>query len=207
MRSPRNCVLLALIGLALLLEGHGSNAMAQAKFATPEDAAAALHQALKAESLEKLHVIFGREWMEAAASGDPVSDRHDREVGALAMEQSWSWTPRSENTLELIVGDEQWPFPVPLTKIGNEWQFDSESGKEEVLARRIGRNELRIIDLCRAYVAMQREYASQPHDGKPAGLFAQRFLGSPGRQDGLYWQKRPGESRSPLGDIVAKAIS
>jgi len=75
------------------------------------------------------------------------------------------------------------------------------------LARRIGRNELRIIDVCRAYVGMQREYASQPHDGKPAGLFAQRFLSSPDRQDGLYWQKKPGERRSPLGDLVAKATA
>jgi hypothetical protein len=207
MRSLRNWVSLAMIGLTLLLGGVWNKALAQAKFATPEDAAAALYQALKAESPEKLHVIFGREWMEAAASGDPISDQHDREVVALAMEQSWSWAPLGENTRELIIGDEKWPFPAPLVKIGNEWQFDSEKGKEEVLARRIGRNELRIIDLCRAYVGMQREYASQPHDGNPAGLFAQRFLSSPSRQDGLYWPKKPGERRSPLGDLVAKATA
>jgi hypothetical protein len=207
MRSLKNLVSLAMIGLAILFGGVCNKALAQAKFATPEDAAAALYQALKAENPEKMQAIFGREWMEAAASGDPVSDQHDREVGALAMEQSWSWAPHGENTKELIIGDEQWPFPVPLVKIGNEWQFDSETGKEEVLARRIGRNELRIIDVCRAYVGMQREYASQPHDGKPAGLFAQRFLSSPDRQDGLYWQKKPGERRSPLGDLVAKATA
>jgi hypothetical protein len=207
MRSLKNLVSLAMIGLAILFGGVCNKALAQAKFATPEDAAAALYQALKAENREKMQAIFGREWMEAAASGDPVSDQHDREVGALAMEQSWSWAPHGENTKELIIGDEQWPFPVPLVKIGNEWQFDSETGKEEVLARRIGRNELRIIDVCRAYVGMQREYASQPHDGKPAGLFAQRFLSSPDRQDGLYWQKKPGERRSPLGDLVAKATA
>jgi len=207
MRSLKNLVSLAMIGLAILFGGVCNKVLAQAKFATPEDAAAALYQALKAENPEKMQAIFGREWMEAAASGDPVSDQHDREVGALAMEQSWSWAPHGENTKELIIGDEQWPFPVPLVKIGNEWQFDSETGKEEVLARRIGRNELRIIDVCRAYVGMQREYASQPHDGKPAGLFAQRFLSSPDRQDGLYWQKKPGERRSPLGDLVAKATA
>jgi len=112
-----------------------------------------------------------------------------------------------ENTQELIIGDEQWPFPVPLVKVGNEWQFDSEEGKEEILARRIGRNELRIIDVCRAYAQMQKEYASQPHDGKPAGLFAQRFRSSPGRQDGLYWQKKHGERRSPLDELVAAAVA
>jgi hypothetical protein len=121
------------------------------------------------------------------------------------MGQSWRWAPRGEGTKELIIGDEQWPFPVPLVKTGNEWQFDSEKGKEEVLARRIGRNELRIVDVCRAYVGMQREYAGQPHDGKPAGFFAQRLRSSAGRQDGLYWQTKPGERRSPLGDLVAKA--
>ena len=205
MRSLKNLVSLAMIGLAILFGGVCNKALAQAKFATPEDAAAALYQALKAENREKMQAIFGREWMEAAASGDPVSDQHDREVGALAMEQSWSWAPHGENTKELIIGDEQWPFPVPLVKIGNEWQFDSETGKEEVLARRIGRNELRIIDVCRAYVGMQREYASQPHDGKPAGLFAQRLHSSPDHQDGLYWQVKRGERPSPLGDLVAEA--
>lgn len=207
MQSLKKLISPAIIGVAILFGGVCNNALAQAKFATPEDAAAALHQALKAENPEKLHVIFGREWMEAAASGDPVSDRHDREVVTLAMEQSWSWAPLGENRKELIIGDERWPFPAPLVKIGNEWQFDSEKGKEEVLARRIGRNELRIIDLCRAYVGMQRDYANQPHDGKPAGLFAQRFLSSPGRQDGLYWPKKSGEKRSPLNDLVAQATA
>jgi hypothetical protein len=145
--------------------------------------------------------------VEAAGSGDPVSDQHDREVVALAMEQPWHWEPTGENTLELIIGDEQWPFPVPLVKVGNEWQFDSKEGKEEILARRIGRNELRIIDVCRSYAQMQKEYAGQPHDGKPAGLFAQRFRSSPGRQDGLYWQKQHGERRSPLDELVAAAVA
>jgi len=110
MRSLKNLVSLAMIGLAILFGGVCNKALAQAKFATPEDAAAALYQALKAENREKMQAIFGREWMEAAASGDPVSDQHDREVGALAMEQSWSWAPHGENTKELIIGDEQWQF-------------------------------------------------------------------------------------------------
>jgi hypothetical protein len=194
-----------MLGLAILFAPACNRPPAQAKFATPEEAAAALLQALKTEDLGKMQAIFGREGMEAAASGDPVSDRHDREVIALAMEQSWRWAPRGEDASELIMGDEQWPFPIPLVKTGNEWQFDTEEGKEEVLARRIGRNELGIVSICRAYAGMQEEYASQEHDGKPAGLFAQRIRSSPGRQDGLYWQRKPGERRSPLGDLAAGA--
>ena len=207
MRSLKFIVIVAMFGLAILFAASCSQHAVQAKFASPQEAAVALHQALKAETPEKLQAIFGREWMEAAGSGDPVSDQHDREVVALAMEQPWHWEPAGENTQELIIGDEQWPFPVPLVKVGNEWQFDSEEGKEEILARRIGRNELRIIDVCRAYAQMQKEYASQPHDGKPAGLFAQRFRSAPGRQDGLYWQKKYGERRSPLDELVAAAVA
>ena len=204
MRSLKFIVIVAILGSAT---AAFSQHAVQAKFASPQEAAVALHQALKAETPEKLQAIFGREWMAAAGSGDPVSDQHDREVVALAMEQPWHWEPAGENTQELIIGDEQWPFPVPLVKVGNEWQFDSKKGKEEILARRIGRNELRIIDVCRAYAQMQREYAAQPHDGKPAGLFAQRFRSSPGRQDGLYWQKKHGERHSPLDELVAAAVA
>lgn len=215
MQSLKYVVLTATLGLVLLIlpacnklpAQATSDAPAQAEFATPEEAAAMLYQAFKTDDLEKIQAIFGREGMEAAASGDPVADRHDREVIALAMEQSWRWAPHGTDGKELIIGDEQWPFPVPLVKTANGWQFDSEAGKDEVLARRIGRNELEIIDLCRAYVDMQREYAGQPHDDKPAGIFAQHLRSSPGRKDGLYWHTKPGERPSPLGDLVAQAAA
>jgi hypothetical protein len=207
MRSLKHVIPLAVLGLTVLLAPACNTTPAQATFATPEEASAALLQALKADDLGKMQAIFSREGMDAVASGDPVSDRNDREVIALAMEQSWRWAPRGENAKELIIGDDQWPLPVPLVKTGNGWRFDVEEGKAEVLARRIGRNELGVISLCRAYVGMQREYAGQPHDGKPAGLFAQRLRSSPGRQDGLYWQPKPGERRSPLGDLAAQAAA
>jgi hypothetical protein len=167
----------------------------------------ALLQALKTQDLERMKIIFGREGMEAVASGDPVADRHDREVIALAMAQAWRWEPHGADGKGLIIGDEQWPFPVPLVKTGNAWQFDSEAGKEEVLARRIGGNELGVINLCRDYVRAQKEYASEPHDGKPAGLFAQRFRSSPGLHDGLFWRLKRGERSSPFGELVAAAIA
>jgi hypothetical protein len=207
MRSLKRVVPIAVLGLGFLCVPSCTKTPAQTKFATPDEAATALLQALKTDNLEKLQAIFGRDALEASASGDPVSDRRDREVLALAMEQSWRWAPHGADRKELIIGDEQWPFAAPLVKTDNQWQFDSEAGKEEVLARRIGRNELGVIDLCRAYVDMQKEYASQPHDGKPEGLFAQRLRSTPGHQDGLYWVTKPEEEPSPLGDVAAEAAA
>lgn len=205
MRSLKYIVSMTMLGLVILFVPAWSKPPAQAKFATPEEAATALHQAFQAKGVEKVEAIFGHEWVEAAVSGDPVSDQHHREVVALAMEQSWHWDPLGKDSMELIIGDEQWPFPVPLVRMGKMWQFNSKEGLEEVLARRIGHNELKVIDICRDYVGMQREYAGQPHDGKPAGLFAQRLRSASGRQDGLYWQRTPGERRSPLGGLIAEA--
>lgn len=205
MRLRKYIVPLAMLGLTILLVPGCKKRPSQAKFATPDEAAAALQQALKTGDMGKWQEIFGRDAIEAVESGDPVSDRNDRQVVALAMEESWHWSPRGADSKELIIGDEQWPFPVPLVKSGDKWQFNSEVGTEEILARRIGRNELGVIDVCRAYVDMQREYASQSHDGKPAGIFAQHLRSSPGRQDGLYWETKHGEKHSPLGDLVAQA--
>jgi DUF2950 family protein len=206
MPSLKHMVPLAVLGLTILLAPGCHKAASPATFATPDEAAAALHQAFKTEDMGKIHSIFGREGVEAVASGDTVSDRNDRAVIALAMEQSWRWAPHGDGK-ELIIGDEQWPFPVPLVKSGDGWKFDSEQGKQEVLARRIGSNEFDAIDVCRDYVGMQQEYARYPHDGKPAGLFAQRLRSSAGREDGLYWQRKFGGKFSPLSDLVAEATA
>jgi hypothetical protein len=205
MRSLKHIVPVAMLGCVILLTPACSTVSSRAKFKTPDEAAVALQQAFKTQDMEKVQAIFGREGVEAVASGDPVDDRNDRQVIALAMDQSWRWAPHGADGKELIIGDENWPFPVPLVKKGNQWQFDSDAGKDEVLSRRIGGNELGTIDLCRAYVDMQREYASQPHDGRPAGLFAQRLRSTSGHQDGLYWERKPGERRSPLNNLVAQA--
>ena len=122
------------------------------------------------------------------------------------MGQSWRWAPAGDARQELVIGDEQWPFPVPLAKVRGGWQFDTDAGADEMISRRIGRNELRVIDVCRDYVSMQKAYASQPRDGKVAGLYAQKFRSSPGRQDGLYWRVGAEETPSPLGDLVAQAV-
>jgi hypothetical protein len=197
----------AALSFIMLLGMACTKAPVQTKFATPEAAAAALLQALKNNDMPKMESMFGREIMQEVASGDPTSDRRDRELIALAMEQSWQWTPVNAQTSELIIGDERWPFPAPLVKAGAEWRFDGDAAREEVLVRRVGRNELDVIGLCHAYVGMQRDYASESHDGKPAGLFAQRLRSSSGRQDGLYWPRTPGQKRSPLGDLAAQSAT
>ena len=207
MKFPKHVVPVAALGLVLLIAAACHQASSQANFATPDEAAAALQAALKADNLDRMQAIFGREWMESSASGDAVADQHDREVVALAMAQSWRWAPLREDIQELIIGDEQWPFPVPLIKRGNAWQFDSEAGQEEVLARRIGGNELEAIRICRDYVRSQQEYAAEPRDDKPAGLFAQRFRSSHGRQDGLFWGRKRWEKVSPLDELVSAAVA
>jgi len=207
MRSLRHVIPAAILGLVILVAPGCKTTTPQTKFATPDEAAMAVQQAFKKHDMETIHAIFGQEGVEAVASGDPVSDRRDREVIALAMDQSWRWVPHGAAGKELIIGDENWPFPVPLVKSGKEWQFDSAAGKQEVLARRIGGNELDVISICRDYVRAQKEYASQPHDGKAAGLFAQRFRSSPGRQDGLFWGRQRWEESSPLDQLVTAAVA
>jgi len=192
---------------SLLLATSCSKTSSQSKFATPNDAAKALLQAFKTDDTQQIKAMFGREAVEEMASGDAVSDKQDREAIAVAIEQSWRWAPLGSDRQELIVGEEQWPFPIPLAKSGDQWVFDSQAGKHEVIARRIGRNELGVIELCHAYVDWQKEYAALPHDGKPAGLYAQHLRSTPGHQDGLYWKTNPDEQPSPLGDLAAQAAN
>jgi hypothetical protein len=193
--------------LAVLVVYTCAQSVSQSSFATPEDAATALLQALKTNDNAKLRSIFGPAFDQTFSSGDPIADRHNRQVVALAMQQAWKWAPESNSEKVLTIGHEDWPFPVPLKKLGAAWKFDTESGKDEVLARRIGANELTVIRLSQAYVLMQHQYASQEHDGKPKGLYAQKFRSSPGRQDGLYWPVKPGQQPSPLGNLAAEAAA
>ena len=206
MRNLKHILSQAVLALTIVFLPACKTVPTQAQFATPDQAAAALQQALKATNREPMHAIFGREWMDVCASGDALADQHDREVVALAMGQSWHWAPRGDDTQELIMGDERWPFPVPLVRTGGGWRFDSQEGREEILSRRIGANELGVISICHEYVRAQQEYASQPHDRQAAGLFAQHFRSAPGLQDGLYWPRQRGGSRSPFGALVDAGI-
>jgi hypothetical protein len=179
----------------------------QRTFASPEEAVSALIEAVKSGQLSAVVALFGPDGQELADSSDAATGRRNREVFAVAAAEGWRLEDQPGKGKVLVVGHEAWPFPVPLVKGPGGWQFDTAAGKEEVLARRIGRNELAAIQVCRTYVAAQRLYAQHPHDGKASGLFAQRIASSPGKQDGLYWPAARGQKRSPLGDLVAQAAT
>jgi hypothetical protein len=173
-------------------------------FPTPDAAVKVLIDAVKAGNLDELLAIFGPEGQDLIASSDPATARGNRQVFAAAVAEQWHLEDEGKSKT-LVIGNEAWPFPVPLVKDAAGWRFDTAAAKEEVLARRIGRNELETIQTCLAYVTAQRRYAMQGHDGKAAGVYAMSFRSDPGKENGLYWPAARGQHRSPLGDLVAQA--
>lgn len=180
---------------------------AHRSFSTPEDGVRTLVAAVKAGNLNELVAIFGPDGQALLDTSDPANAQHNRDVFTAAVGERWHLEPGAGNTRVLVVGNENWPFPVPLVQDAAGWRFDTAAGKEEILSRRIGRNELAAIFVSRAYVKAQQLYASRPHDGQPAGRYATRFKSDPGTQNGLYWPVGLGEKRSPLGDLVAQAAA
>jgi len=179
----------------------------QRTFPTAREAAETLIDTVKRGNLDELLAIFGPYGQDLVATSDPATGRRNREVFNVAVSERWSLADDTANRKTLVIGNEDWPFPVPIVKSGSRWKFDTAAGKEEVLARRIGRNEVAAIDTCLAYVTAQRRYAQQGHDGKPAGLYASTFNSAPGKENGLYWPTSKGQKRSPLGDLVADAAT
>jgi hypothetical protein len=192
-------VLLPSCGKAPQATQHGRS------FATPEEAVTALASAVREGKVDDLLAIFGPDASDLVATSDPVSARQRREVIAAAFHERWQLAAASATAKTLVIGNESWPFPIPLVKEADGWHFDAAAGREEVIARRIGRNELAAITVCRTYVAAQRLYSRSSHDGQAAGLYARIFRSDPGRQNGLYWPTGPRQKRSPLGDLVAYA--
>jgi len=174
-------------------------------FSTAEDAAQTLIRVVKTGKLEDLLALFGPDGQDLVEGSDPATGRRNRDVFTVAAAEGWRLVDQGPDRKTLIVGNEAWPFPVPIVKDGATWRFDAAAGKEEVSARRIGRNELAVIETCRTYVAAQRRYAAQGHDSKPAGMYARIFRSDAGKQNGLYWPVARGQKRSPLGDLVAQA--
>jgi hypothetical protein len=174
-------------------------------FPAPEEAVQALNKAVASGEIDDVVAIFGPEGQTLIDSSDPVTARRSRDVFAIAMAEGWKLVDEGPRKT-LVIGNEEWPFPVPLVREEPAgWRFDTAAGKEEILARRIGRNELAAIRLCRTVAEAQRRYAKQAHDGKPAGLYARTFRSDPGKQNGLYWPAARGQQRSPLGELIAEA--
>jgi hypothetical protein len=211
MRHPfrwSTCALsLLCAALATLAACNRHSGVSPRTFATPEDAVRELMKAVKDNSLDGVAAIFGPDSQPLIASADPATARRNRQVFAVAARERWHLEDHPDGSKLLIIGNENWPFPVPLVKDGAHWRFDTAAGMDEVLTRRIGRNELAVIRICRTYVAAQRLYAERGHDDQPAGVFAAAFKSDPGRHNGLYWPSGRGEKRSPLGDLVAAAAA
>jgi hypothetical protein len=204
-----NSIMRGLAVAALFCGAHSLVAqdVQQKTFPTPEDAVVALVDAAKADNTNELRALFGPQGEKVLVSGDPVMDQRSREVFLVAYAERAALMTVSAARETLYIGNEDWPFPIPLVKENQTWRFDTAAGAEEILFRRIGRNELTTIRVCQAYVDAQKEYAAKARDGKPAGLYARRIASSPGKHDGLYWKSDDPEQLSPLGDFAAEAAA
>ncbi len=180
-----------------------SPAADQKAFDSPEMATAALVKAAADQDEQSLTLILGPNSKDIVSTGDPVQDeKRIKEFVSKAREkQSFE---KHKNKAILLVGTDEWPLPIPIVKYKGKWFFDSQSGREEILQRRIGANELDAIAICRGYVEAQKLYALQAHDG--VNQYAQKIISSPGKQDGLYWQNADGTAGGPITEAIARAI-
>jgi hypothetical protein len=185
-------------------ELSASGAAAQRQFATPEEAAQALADAARTGDQKTMLAIFGPGGNGLVWSGDAVADRNGRERFVKAYDEKHSFDAGGGKVV-LDVGNDNYPFPIPIVPDGPAWRFDTAAGKEEIIDRRIGRNELYTIQTSLAYVDAQREYYTRDPDHDGLLQFAQKFASAPGKKDGLYWPTKEGETPSPLGPLVAKA--
>lgn len=177
----------------------------QNTFNAPDEAKQALVDAAKARDRTALEGIFG-EGYDKLLSGDQTQDNHELELFAAAVERSATLEKKTDAKFVLTIGEDNWPFPIPIVKRENQWRFDTAAGMEEILNRRIGENELSAIATCRAYVLAQWEYFTErDHDNDGVAEYAQHFYSSPGQKDGLFWETVEGQKPSPMGALVAAA--
>ena len=202
----RNIMRYELVGLAAasLAFAMTSAASAQQTFSTVEGAASALAGAAKAGDRGAVLTVLGKGAVDIVSSGDPVADAEARQKFLTAYDAKHQITMDGDNKAIMVIGPENYPFPIPLVRKDGNWQFDTATGRKEILYRRIGRNELDTIQSCLAYVDAQNEYADMMRSGELAP-YAQRFVSSSGKKDGLYWSPAAGEPLSPLGELVAGA--
>jgi hypothetical protein len=177
-------------------------------FSSPDDAGNALLTAAKAGDQNALLAIFGPDSKAVLFSGDPVQDKNAATAFVTRYGAMHRWRNMPDGSQILLVGADNFPFPIPLKKnASGQWFFDTDAGKEEVLNRRIGRNELAVIDVCDAVADAQADYFSKPHDGDNTKQYAAKFISDPGKQNGLYWKAADGQPASPLGPLAAYATS
>jgi hypothetical protein len=179
----------------------------QQSFPSPEAGVQALIDAAKSNDTTSLLAVLGPEAQAFINTGDAVSDRASRARFVQAYEEAHTLVPSGDTQVVLQIGKDEWPFPIPLVKDNTSWRFDTRAGKEEILNRRIGRNELDVIQVCLAYVDAQREYYLRNPLNDALLQYARKFVSTQGKRDGLYWTTAPDEPPSPLGSLVAQARS
>jgi hypothetical protein len=203
--------LLPAIVAVLVLTGAlvtiGRAGVEQRTFATAEEGARALVAAASADDTAAMLALFGPEGEALVSSGDPIRDLTEKRRFAERAAEEMRVVDDGPDFAVVYVGKDDWPSPIPLVRRDGKWRFDTAAGKEELLNRRIGSNELHTIDVCRAFVAAEREYVATDHDGDQVLEYAQRILSSPGTRDGLSWPTAEGEARSPMGPMVASAAA
>lgn len=199
------------IGSAVLVVVSGTiasmafAAAEQPTFATPEQAVDALLAAVRAGSTDQLLDILGPGSRTLVSSGDDVADAQARAKFVSEYRDANEIVREGETRAALVIGKDEWRFPFPMTKQGAAWRFNATAGATEIVNRRIGANELSAIEVCRAYVDAQREYATDDRDHDGFVEYAQKFSSSPGRHDGLYWPSTARDGESPLGPLIASA--
>lgn len=179
----------------------------QSAFASPEEAAKALADAMRTDERKLIWRVLGPGASKLVRSGDSVQDEDARAAFVAAYDKSVKFEREGDTKATLLIGPTDFPFPYPLVRTNGRWQFDATQGNEQVLDRRIGRNELSAIKVCLAYVDAQREYAARDRDDNGLLEYAQKLTSTPGKQDGLFWETKDGEPQSPLGPGTANARS
>ena len=175
-------------------------------FASPEEGVNALVAALRPLNAAELRAILGPDGDEIVSSGDDVADQEAANAFVASYQRKHHIVVQ-DHTATLVVGEDDWPLPIPLERSAGGWQFDTAEGKDEILARRIGRNELSTIETCLAIVDAQHEFSAMNGGGKGEPIFAQKFASDPGQHNGLYWKTQQGEPESPLGPEVVRAVA
>jgi hypothetical protein len=198
--------MLARCAAVAVLLASASVANAQQSFKSPEDAAAALASATKDSWPKGVIGVLGPDGVDIVSSGDKVADEEMREKFLAAYAAKHEIAMQGADKAVMVIGADDFPFPIPLARKGATWQFDTAEGRMEILVRRIGRNELNAIQACLAYVDAQNEYADKARAKGGGAVYAQRIVSRPGKKDGLYWPSTPGDE-SPLGEEVARAAA
>jgi hypothetical protein len=195
----------AVVAMIIIVIGVKADATVKQKgFATPDEAVNAFATAMRSNDEQALLSIFGTGAKELISSGDPVQDKQRREMFISDYDRKNSITQEGAKMV-LVIGEKDWPFPIPLVKKGDQWIFDTKAGKEEILNRRIGEDELSTVQTLLAIVDAQREYALIDRDNDGLRAYAEKLRSDPGKKNGLYWEAKEGEAPSPLGELVADA--